>query len=79
MKLVEKLTMDIFNQCVQHFEKDENKTKLQDHIIDPIILYISEEVSQRIYPYFLFLNTLFVLTFFLVITILIMMIMQRKS
>jgi hypothetical protein len=79
MKLVEKLTMDIFNQCIQHLEKDDNKTKLQDNIINPIILYISEAVTRRIYPYFIFLNTLFILTFVLVIIILIMMIMQRKS
>lgn len=79
MKLVEKLTMDIFNQCIQHLEKDENKTKLQEHLIDPIILYISEAVTQRIYLYFVFLNTLFILTFILVIAILVMMIMQRKS
>ncbi len=79
MKLAEKVTMDIFNQCMKHFEKEENKTKLQDHIIDPIILYISESITQRIYPYFIFLNTLFILTFILVIAILIMMIIQRKS
>lgn len=79
MKLVDKLTADIFNQCIRHFEKEENKTKLQDHIIEPIILYISESVTQRIYPYFIFLNTLFMLTFFLVIAILIMMVMQKKS
>lgn len=79
MKLVEKLTLDVFNQCIQHFEQEENKTKLQEHIINPIILYISDSVTQRIYPYFIFLNTLFILTFFLVITILIMIIMQKQK
>lgn len=79
MKLVEKLTMDIFNQCMQHFEQEENKTKLQNNIIDPIIVYISEAVSQKIYGYFMFLNTIFILTFLLVMIILIILLMQRKS
>lgn len=78
MKIVEKMTSDIFNQCIQQLEKDENKIKLQNHLIEPIIRYISESVIQRIYPYFIFLNTLFILTFILVITILFMM-MHKKS
>lgn len=77
--LVDKLTSDIFRQCLTQLEKEENKTKLNQHLIDPIIMYISESVTQRIYPYFIFLNTLFMLTFVLVIIILIMMIIQRKS
>ena len=79
MKLVDKLTTDIFKQCVRHFEKEENKLQMHEHVIDPIIMYISEAVTMRIYPYFIFLNTLFILTFILVIVILIMMIAQRKS
>lgn len=78
MKIVEKLTKDIFNQCIQHLEEEENKTKLQNNIIDPIIVYISDAITERIYSYFIFLNTLFILTFILVIIILIMIIMQRK-
>lgn len=77
MKLVEKLTMDIFNQCIQYFETDENKTKIQENIINPIIIYISEQITLRMYNYFLFLNTLFILTFFLVIIILIMIIQKK--
>lgn len=79
MKLVGKLTNDIINQCIQHFQNDENKDKLKHTIIEPIIYYISDAVTERIYPYFIFLNTLFILTFILVITILIMMIFQRKK
>ncbi len=69
MKIVDKLTMDIFNQCMQHFEKEENKTKLQNNIIDPIIIYISDAITQRIYGYFIFLNLIFILTFILVLII----------
>lgn len=36
-KLVDKLTTDIFNQCIQHFEKEENKSRMHEHVIDPII------------------------------------------
>lgn len=79
MKLIDKLTMDIFNQCMQHFEKEENKTKLQNNIIEPIIIYISEAISQRIYGYFIFLNALFILTFMFVLIILILILGQRKS
>ena len=77
MKIVDKFTSDIFNQCLKQIEKEENKTKLQNHLIEPIILYISESVINRIYPYFIFLNTLFILTFILVITILIMMLRKK--
>ncbi len=79
MKLVEKLTMDIFNQCIQHLEQDDNKRKLHNNIIDPIIVYISDAITEKIYSYFVFLNTLFILTFILVMIILIMLILQRKS
>lgn len=69
-KLIDKLTIDIFNQCVQHLENDENKTKLQDHIIDPIIVYLSEQITIRIYSYFMFLNIILILiTLLLMITL----------
>lgn len=77
MKLVEKLTMDIFNQCLQHLEKDDNKTKLQDNIINPIIWYISEEVTKRIYHYVVFFNIIFLLTFTFVLIILGLLIFKK--
>jgi hypothetical protein len=77
MKLVEKLTMDIFNQCIQYFEKEDNKTKLQDNVINPIIWYISEEVTKRIYHYVLFFNIIFLLTFTFVLIILALLIFKN--
>jgi hypothetical protein len=77
MSIIDKLTDDIFKQCITLFDKEENKTKLNNYVIDPIILYISESVIQRIYPYFIFLNGLFIMTFILVIIILIMIIIKK--
>jgi len=70
MKLVDKLTSDIFKQCLRHFEKEENKLQIHEQIIDPVIMYISEQITIRIYSYFLFLNIILILiTILLLVTL----------
>ena len=67
-KISKQLTNVIIKSCVEEFNKDENKKKIQNDVIHPVVSYILE----KIYPY--------VFTFFSIsIIILIMSILILKK
>jgi len=53
---------------VNEFSKEENKKKIKAKIIDPIFIY----VLQQIYPYFIITSVIFFLTFIIALIILLL-------
>jgi hypothetical protein len=63
---MDELASQSIDLCISEFEKDTNKTKLKQHILNPIIKYIGNEI----WPYIVFTTALLVFLFILLIIIL---------
>ena len=74
MTLINKLTKDLINKIIIEFKKEENRNKINEEILHPIIFYISEYINSRLYPFFLIGTTIFILTFIFAFVIMIMII-----
>ena len=74
MPLINKLTKDFIDKIIIEFEKQDNKEKINDKLIHPIMFYISSYISMRIYPFLIMGSIIFFLTFLFVIIILIVLI-----
>ena len=72
--LINKLTKDLINKIILEFKKDENRCKINEEILHPIIFYISEYINSRLYPFFLFGTIIFILTFIFALIIMILII-----
>ena len=68
--LVKELTSKCLEKVIEEVKKEENMTKLQKEIMDPLIQY----TYKRIYPYFLITIVIFLLTFILALLIFIILI-----
>ena len=64
MNLTE-ITCDLFYKCISEFNKKENKEKIENDFLNPLIDYI----FQRLYPYFIITSIIFFLTFLLAVAI----------
>lgn len=69
-----KLTTEIVEKMVSEFNKPENRKKLEDEIIDPLICYILD----RLYPYIFMTAAVFILLLLIAILILVM-VMRNKN
>ena len=67
---INKFTTDIMNRIISEISKDENVTKIEQKLVDPLIHY----AFKRIYPYAVFTGIIFILTFLLAVLILILLI-----
>ena len=68
--LLKQLTNEILEKIIQELEKEENKTRVQKHFIDPIIHY----TFHKLYPYILISSSIFILTFLLALSIFLLII-----
>ena len=59
MTIVKKLTKNIIGKLVEEFNNIDNREKIENQIVNPIIYYI----SNKIYPFFLIILLLIVLNF----------------
>jgi len=69
------------NQCIdnglEEIKQPQNMSKIQMNVVDPMISY----TYKRLYPYFLIITALFLLTFILALLIFIILLKQtlKKS
>ena len=49
--MLQKLTSDILYKCIQELKKDENKIKINENIVEPVIT----NLTDRLYPYLIIL------------------------
>lgn len=73
--MLDKLTKDFINKLVIEINKEENKTKLEKEVINPIF----SNFAERIYPYVSLLFIMYSLNLILVIIVLVLIIMYNKK
>ena len=64
--MLEKVTNEIINKILLEIKKEENISKLQINVIDPLIHY----TFSQLYPYILGTSIIFILIFVLTLVIL---------
>ena len=73
--MLQKLTSDILNKCINELKKEDNKTKINEHIVEPVI----SNLTERLYPYLIILFIMYILVIILVISILIIILFDKKK
>ena len=73
--MIKKLTSSLLNKCINEFKREENKQRLNDYIIKPLI----HNISSRLYPYIILLFIMYVLILGLIIAILVMLLNKTNS
>ncbi len=73
--MLDKLTKDFISKIIIEINKEENKTKLEQEVINPIFT----NFANRIYPYVSLLFIMYSLNLILVIIVLILIIMYNKN
>jgi hypothetical protein len=73
--MLDKLTKDFINKLILEFNKPDNKTKLEQELINPIF----SNFADRIYPYVSLLFIMYSLNLILIIVILILIIINNKK
>jgi len=63
---------DIIDKLILEINKNENIAKIQASLVDPLIRY----TFNKIYPYLVIISIIFLLTFLLAISILLLQIKQ---
>lgn len=74
MSLINKLTKDLINKIIIEFKKHENRDKINEEVIHPVMYYISEYLMNKLFPFFVIGITIFFLTFIFVLVIMILII-----
>jgi hypothetical protein len=55
--MISKLTSEIIDKCIIEFNKNENKKKIFDNLIDPTVIYILD----KLYPYIVVTCTILII------------------
>jgi len=72
-KFKKSLTSDIIDLLVEEISKKEIKEKINTHIVDPSM----STIFERIYPYIIITSVIFILIFFMAITIIYLLIIKN--
>jgi hypothetical protein len=73
--MLDKLTKDFISKLVIEINKEENKTKLEQEVINPIFT----NFANRIYPYVSLLFIMYSLNLILVIIVLVLIILFNRK
>jgi hypothetical protein len=73
--MVDKIAKDVINRIVVELNKEDNKTKLEKEIINPILVMF----SNKIYPYVSLLFIMYTINLLLIIVVLVLLIMYNKK
>lgn len=73
--MLNKLTKDFINKLIIEINKEENKIKLEQEIINPILT----NFADRIYPYVSLLFIMYSLNLILIIVVLVLIIIYNKK
>ena len=66
--MIPKLTSELLEKIIEELKKPENMSKIHIGVVDPLIHY----TFNRLYPYIIVSSIIFLLTFLLAITILLL-------
>lgn len=73
--MIKKLIKEILDEIMEDWDDEENKKKIQERFLDPMICYIMD----KLYPYFIISTVIVFILVFLSVLILYFMISSRKS
>ena len=73
--MIDKLTKDFIEKFVCEIKKDDNKKKLKEDIVYPIL----SEFSDKIYPYISILFVMYSLNLVLIIVILFLILIKKNN
>jgi hypothetical protein len=73
--MIDKLATDFINKFIIEMNKIENRNRIQNEIINPLIC----NFSNKIFPYVTLLIIMYILNLILIITILILIIIYNKK
>ena len=68
--MITKITSELLEKLIDELKKPENMSKIHIGVVDPLIHY----TFNRLYPYIIVSSVIFLLTFLLAITILLLII-----
>ena len=68
--MITKITSELLEKIIDELKKPENMSKIHIGVVDPLIHY----TFNRLYPYIIVSSVIFLLTFLLAITILLLII-----
>tara|TARA_B100001093_G_C26664201_1_gene943261 strand:- start:613 stop:888 length:276 start_codon:yes stop_codon:yes gene_type:complete len=66
------VTKSLLEKVIVEVQKEDNMTKVKGHIVNPLLQYC----YSRLYPYFLIITIVFMLTFILALLIFIILLRQ---
>ncbi len=72
-RLKNNLTNDLLDMIIEEISKKEIKDKINTHIVDPSMTTLFE----RLYPYIIITSVIFILIFFMAITIIYLLIIKN--
>ena len=72
---IKKICSQLIDKFVIEFKKDENMDKVKKEVLDPSVKYIID----KLYPYIIATCVIFVLTFIAAVSILIILIFNKKN
>ena len=72
--MIKDLFNDLIDKFIQEINKQENITKMEKSLVDPLIKY----TFNKLYPYIMAVSIIFLLTFVLAIMILLIQLKQIK-
>jgi hypothetical protein len=61
--MISKLTTELIDKCIIEFNKEENKKKIFNNLIDPTVIYILD----KLYPYMIVTCTILVIIIIMLI------------
>ena len=73
--MIDKLTKDLIEKFVAEIKKDDNKQKIKEELLHPILT----EFSQKIYPYINILFVMYSLNLVLIIIILFLILIKKNN
>ena len=73
--MIDKITKDFIEKMVVEVKKDDNRKKIKEELLNPIL----SEFSDRIYPYINVLFFMYSINLILIIVILVLILLKRKE
>jgi len=72
--MIDKITRDFIDKMVIEVKKDDNRKKIKEDILNPIL----DEFTEKIYPYINMLFMMYSINLILIILILILTVFKKK-
>jgi len=72
--MIDKITKDFIDKMVIEVKKDDNRKKVRENILNPIL----NEFTEKIYPYINILFMMYSINLILIIIILILTVFRKK-